>query len=1622
MFTAGDTNSIIEFNYDTIPSEAECIQFWIRFYSVYSVTSVEIMSQENHFKLIINSANSNKMEVTLEDNGGSSQVISSSNPPPYSEGWIFIAISNSKISLPILFVNSDLAFGANTIKEFKAFNGKKLRLTGSWIGTPTTGTKLIFGLKDIAIYSHLRTRAEIISQMMAKPTTKDPALSFYAPLDESSGSTVRDLCSTNPVTGISSTNWRSSHDIKAKTSMASIKQRDAISLVLQQDTGSSEISIPLGDMEFDGEFTYSVWVKVNNLGRFSFSVTRTDVLGGSLVNPKNAFVIKFDPSDPQTQVEAFILNQKFYGQTKQKFLTSDTWISYTLVKSPKDVRTYVNGDGGNSPSDTDMQGGGVPIDPTAFKTTTTCHCIKIKKLDKPFSLYIKEMRLMNFALSDAEAKTWQFMKHDPWAFTGYSQFYYKWNEWSTTSTSGTSYLIYDTAVMTQNDIYKKSQAIDRSFNAESYFTYSAINKPTICEHYEIWSSSLLRCVDKRKALFFIRGVTGTIDLKSDLLQQSLTVDFTIELWIKMAKSETSPQQILSGTYFKLYYLPSGCYSVIFNNGTDINVTSSVISALHQWNHVAITNGEIMSKSSIYINGIETGTNSFLKIRTEAMKAYKVNSDTNGFTGMIREVRFWNEHRSPGITSLYMHQYQWHQNSNNYNLNGYYRLDEAQGTTLYGYAPKENITSSIFVPTESTLLSPTWANSRDLPVICSLSQIYDFSKNQCRTTKRALAVGTTSYKFPISYAGPLRDWAFYAWVYFDSNTAKIGVENLFEVQIKDSKHLTLVAFKDKTFSTTMQATTSPDVSVDSGATITVTGIWLTVSVTYTYRDNTILFQIANPLTAYSLNDLLQGTLTPFSCTYVGKTSFVVQESKVMHLSLFKKFLPMAKPNIAGNQAIEPIFLPGLHPDLIAYYPLEESSGSLLHDISFYGSPNQLAADFGSKLNWWIDSDIKGRLLCSKHYMTSIAVDSYFCQSKNCPDNCRYCSTDNYCLSCIDGVYIKDGTCVSSSPGNDGFERDLIESEYKRVPTTTFCNGTMLCKSCVGSPDIKCNANTPSNCLRNAFEYITGTSDHICYDKCPIGTYTETSDEKCINCPTSNCAICDNIGPSFTCSKCKDTFLLKSDKTCVDISTSCGNGQLDDPEECDDGNTISGDGCSNYCQVETNFKCMSNSVSAPSICTPICGKGIFYGINGQECDDGNTSPNDGCDSNCKIESNYWCNNVIGKKSTCYCSPRYVSASFDLTSGNYDTVKFKFSRVISSLNNPKNAQDLCVTLFTPDTIKLFGNNYGCKFNADTLEVFLGDKNTVYGGNVFVINSNSLAGPGCNLGYTGSVIVPIIPTVSVSGDFVIPSSIQSCQSLTISIINLAGALNRDFMIMSLSLASLIGSVDDQSKIAHKELINYYLAQITTKGAGIYSVSLNANILLPGMTYNIKLTLMNFKSQTFTLTKTLTVLNSEIPSLSIPIIPSNGTLLTQVSQKIIIRSVPSVTRCDSEFSNLTNIAINYTQEKSDTDLLNLPSLPTPSSDRMLIIPAMTLKPGYKYNFVVSSINKALNSTILSKKFTLVAVSGALVAQISPRSATITENDMVLIDGSSSYDRKLLMIIINLCNIIIIYLKKCLKV
>ncbi|HKY35871.1 MAG TPA: DUF4215 domain-containing protein [Polyangiaceae bacterium] len=89
-------------------------------------------------------------------------------------------------------------------------------------------------------------------------------------------------------------------------------------------------------------------------------------------------------------------------------------------------------------------------------------------------------------------------------------------------------------------------------------------------------------------------------------------------------------------------------------------------------------------------------------------------------------------------------------------------------------------------------------------------------------------------------------------------------------------------------------------------------------------------------------------------------------------------------------------------------------------------------------------------------------------------------------------------------------------------------------------------------------------------------------------------------------------------CVGDKVVCGNGALQvDGEECDDGNTVAGDGCSDTCTAEPGYVCPVAGVMCRAAA---CGDGMLAGS--ELCDDGNAVPGDGCSDTCTFEPNYEC----------------------------------------------------------------------------------------------------------------------------------------------------------------------------------------------------------------------------------------------------------------------------------------------------------------------------------------------------------------------------------------------------------------
>ncbi len=109
--------------------------------------------------------------------------------------------------------------------------------------------------------------------------------------------------------------------------------------------------------------------------------------------------------------------------------------------------------------------------------------------------------------------------------------------------------------------------------------------------------------------------------------------------------------------------------------------------------------------------------------------------------------------------------------------------------------------------------------------------------------------------------------------------------------------------------------------------------------------------------------------------------------------------------------------------------------------------------------------------------------------------------------------------------------------------------------------------------------------------------------------------------------------------------CGDGKIERNESCDDGNTVSGDGCSRICQVESNWDCPEEGKPCENLAK--CGNGHL--TSDETCDDGNTLSNDGCSADCKTVEPGWQCRVPGKACTPKCGDGVMSGPEACDDGN-------------------------------------------------------------------------------------------------------------------------------------------------------------------------------------------------------------------------------------------------------------------------------------------------------------------------------------------------------------------------------------
>ncbi len=288
------------------------------------------------------------------------------------------------------------------------------------------------------------------------------------------------------------------------------------------------------------------------------------------------------------------------------------------------------------------------------------------------------------------------------------------------------------------------------------------------------------------------------------------------------------------------------------------------------------------------------------------------------------------------------------------------------------------------------------------------------------------------------------------------------------------------------------------------------------------------------------------------------------------------------------------------------------------------------------------------------------------SCNYGETCASCSSD--CGSCcnLNNAYWSTNTAtsgqsvnlhVSGSNCNEvqvNFQvrkNNLIGTEYVATPSSRTISGTSTSTSWTtispfngdSTPDFyfiatandpgadsidsrdyddDLRVNVPVNCGNNVIDGGEQCDDGSNNgDACspPYGGNCEYCSTGCIIVTMQG----DYCGDGTCDSGYEDSGSCPDDCPVSTPTGTCGDGNIEGDEECDDGDTSSGDGCSSLCIIEYGWECSGE----PSTCWRSCGDGNQD--SGEECDDGNTASGDGCSSSCTVEDPYIC---VGWPSVC------------------------------------------------------------------------------------------------------------------------------------------------------------------------------------------------------------------------------------------------------------------------------------------------------------------------------------------------------------------------------------------------------
>lgn len=241
----------------------------------------------------------------------------------------------------------------------------------------------------------------------------------------------------------------------------------------------------------------------------------------------------------------------------------------------------------------------------------------------------------------------------------------------------------------------------------------------------------------------------------------------------------------------------------------------------------------------------------------------------------------------------------------------------------------------------------------------------------------------------------------------------------------------------------------------------------------------------------------------------------------------------------------------------------------------------------------------------------------------------CVTFNDCPVSSHLTCVNEACQEVSGSGDDDCAQDSDCKTCNQNGCTHFACENNACTEVPGngrdtcSDTVSCNDPlTYSTCEDGQCKVVFGSGENSCgsHADCPEpGTHLACVNGACTEVDGEGENRCTNNAACRGSSSSASSAKSSTSPPYINNDPRCGNGIIESllQEECDDGNTYNGDGCASNCKIEYIASRQSSSSSRKTYvgAASICGNGVLE--EGEECDDSNHRDNDGCSAVCDAE---------------------------------------------------------------------------------------------------------------------------------------------------------------------------------------------------------------------------------------------------------------------------------------------------------------------------------------------------------------------------------------------------------------------